>query len=124
MQRHSNTPKRSARFACQGLDWTIHERARLAALTCLITHSKGLTFGDLKALCGLTDGNLSQHLRVLEAAAMVEISKSFKSNRPRTLCRITPKGRRSYLNYIAGLEQLVLDAAAAVKAHANRKALR
>lgn len=124
MQRHSNRPKRSGRFAYEGLDWTIHERARLGVITCLIAHSRGLTFGILKALCGLTDGNLSQHLRVLEAAALVEISKSFKENRPRTLCRITPKGRQSYLNYIAVLEQVVQDAAAAVKASGSRKALR
>src|SRR5450432_1472975 len=116
MQCHSNRPKRLGRFAYQGLDWTIHERARLGVITCLIAHSKGLTFGILKTLCGLTDGNLSQHLRVLEAAALVEISKRFKDNRPRTWCQITPKGRLSYLNYVAVLEQVVLDAAAAVKA--------
>ncbi len=54
------------RFAYEGLDRVIHERARLSVLTSLITNPKGLTFGDLKQLCGLTDGNLSRHLQVLE----------------------------------------------------------
>jgi DNA-binding MarR family transcriptional regulator len=112
------------RFAYDGLDWVIHERARLGVLTSLVVHPKGLQFGELKDLCGLTDGNLSQHLQVLEAATLVEISKSFKAKRPRTLCRITPKGRLRYLNYIAVLEQVVLDAAAAVKARSVRNAVR
>ena len=51
-----------ARFAYEGLDRVIHERARLSVLTSLITNPKGLTFVDLKQLCGLTDGNLSRHL--------------------------------------------------------------
>ena len=34
-----------------------------------------MTFGDLKQLCSLTDGNLSRHLQVLEKAKMVEIVK-------------------------------------------------
>ena len=49
--------------ADEGLDRVIHERARLSVLTSLITNPKGLTFGDLKQLCALTDGNLSRHLR-------------------------------------------------------------
>ncbi len=56
------------RFAYEGLDRVIHERARLSVLTSLITNPKGLAFGDLKQLCALTDGNLSRHLRVLERA--------------------------------------------------------
>ena len=65
-----------ARFAYEGLDRVIHERARLSILTSLIAHSKGLLFGDLKQLCGLTDGNLSRHLQVLQEAGLVEIAKS------------------------------------------------
>src|SRR5271167_3537848 len=64
-----------ARFAYEGLDRAIHERARLSILTSLITNPKGLTFSDLKELCALTDGNLSRHLSVLEKARMVEIAK-------------------------------------------------
>ncbi|HEV3445202.1 MAG TPA: transcriptional regulator, partial [Gemmataceae bacterium] len=60
-------PTRSeGRFAYEGLDRVIHERARLSVLTSLVTNPKGLAFGDLKQLCSLTDGNLSRHLRVLE----------------------------------------------------------
>jgi DNA-binding MarR family transcriptional regulator len=99
------------RFAYEGLDRVIHERARLSVLTSLITNPKGVTFGDLKQLCLLTDGNLSRHLRVLEGAKMVEIVKGHDRNRPQTVCRITASGRRRYLEYLSTLEQVVMDAA-------------
>src|SRR6202167_4234716 len=99
------------RFAYEGLDRVIHERARLSVLTSLLTNPKGLTFGDLKQLCALTDGNLNRHLSVLEAAKMVEILKGHDRNRPQTICRITASGRKRYLDYLSTLEQVVKDAA-------------
>jgi DNA-binding MarR family transcriptional regulator len=99
------------RFAYEGLDRVIHERARLSVLTSLVTNPKGLLFNDLKQLCSLTDGNLSRHLRVLEIEKMVQISKGHDNNRPQTLCRITTAGRKRYLEYLSTLEQVVKDAA-------------
>ena len=99
------------RYAYEGLDRVIHERARLSVLTSLITNMKGLAFNDLKQLCALTDGNLSRHLKVLEQAKMVEIAKGHDHNRPQTICRITPSGRIRYLEYLSTLEQVVRDAA-------------
>ena len=81
--------KETGRFAYEGLDRIIHEKARLGVLTSLIAHPNGLLFGDLKQLCGLTDGNLSRHLQVLQEAHLVEIVKSFEQNRPKTACRIS-----------------------------------
>ena len=104
-----------ARFAYEGLDRVIHERARLSVLTSLVTNPKGLPFNDLKQLCGLTDGNLSRHLRVLERAKMVDINKGIEGNRPLTVCRITPSGRKRYIDYLATLEQVVKDAAKVTK---------
>jgi len=115
MTRTGDEQGRSGRFAYAGLDRVIHERARLSVLTSLIAHPKGLMFGDLKDLCHLTDGNLSRHLQVLQEAGLVEISKGFDGNRPQTACRITAQGRQRYLDYLAVLEQVVRDAAAAAK---------
>jgi DNA-binding MarR family transcriptional regulator len=109
-------PKASeGRFAYEGLDRVIHERARLSVLTSLVTNPKGLTFGDLKQLCSLTDGNLSRHLQVLEKAKLVEIVKEHDRNRPQTVCRITASGRKRYLEYLSTLEQVVRDAAQGAK---------
>ncbi len=102
------------RFAYDGLDRVIHERARLSVLTSLITHSKGLLFGDLKQLCALTDGNLNRHLQVLEDAKLISTTKGVQNNRPQTICRITALVRRRYVEYLAVLEQVLLDAAKAV----------
>ena len=107
----SKSANNEGRFAYEGLDRVIHERARLSVLTSLITNPKGLTFGELKELCALTDGNLSRHLRVLERGKMVEIVKGHDRNRPLTVCRITASGRKRYLEYLATLEQVVRDAA-------------
>jgi len=111
----ANSRVNEGRFAYEGLDRVIHERARLSVLTSLLTNPKGLTFGDLKQLCALTDGNLSRHLSVLEKAKMVEILKGHDRNRPQTLCRITANGRKRYLEYLSTLEQVVKDAAKGTK---------
>jgi len=101
----------AGRFAYEGLDRVIHERARLSVLTCLVTHPRGLLFGDLKRLCSLSDGNLSRHLQVLQESKLVEVSKGFQNNRPQTVCAITAAGRTRYLEYVEVLEQVVKDAA-------------
>jgi DNA-binding MarR family transcriptional regulator len=118
------SPKNSGRFAYDGLDRVIHEKARLSVLTSLVGHPKGLVFGDLKQLCALTDGNLSRHLQVLEEAGLIDIEKGYDHNRPQTVCRITPHGRRRYLDYLAVLEQVVSDAASAARAGAPPLSLR
>ena len=113
--KNKDNGKPDARFAYDGLDRVIHEKARLGVLTSLVAHPKGLAFGDLKTLCGLTDGNLSRHLHVLEEAALIEITKRFEHNRPLTVCRLTRTGRTRYLQYLTVLEQVVRDAAEAAK---------
>jgi DNA-binding MarR family transcriptional regulator len=107
--------KTEGRFAYEGLDRVIHEKARLSVLTSLIAHPKGLVFGDLKQMCGLTDGNLSRHLQVLQEAELIAIEKGYDGNRPQTAVRITPEGRQRYLEYLGVLEQVVRDAANAAK---------
>jgi DNA-binding MarR family transcriptional regulator len=105
-------------FVYDTLDSVIHERARLSVLTSLITHPKGLGFADLKAMCALTDGNLSRHLQVLKSAKLVEITKDVDHNRPYTFCRITASGRKRYLEYLAVLEQMIHEVVAGERSNA------
>jgi predicted ArsR family transcriptional regulator len=107
----------TAPFAYEGLDRVLHERARLGVLTSLAANPQGLVFADLKRLCGLTDGNLARHLQVLQEAGVVEVTKTNSRGRPQTRCRITPEGRRRFLDYLAVLGQVVREAAAATRAH-------
>lgn len=100
-----------AQFSYEGLDRILHEKARLGMLTSLIAHPEGLSFGELKQLCGLTDGNLSRHLKTLQEANIVEVIKGYDQNRPLTTCRLTNDGRQRFLDYVNVLEQVVRDAA-------------
>lgn len=107
------------RFAYLGLDRVIHERARLGILTSLLAHPDGLIFGELKRLCGMTDGNLSRHLSMLEENGMVCIKKRSEGSRPQTICRVTDQGRSRFLEYLRELEGVVADAAAAARGEAR-----
>lgn len=100
----------AGRFAYDGLDRLLHEKARLGLLTALATHPHGLLFNDLKALCRLTDGNLSRHLSHLQDAGLVEVWKGRKGKRPQTLVRLTDDGRKRFLDYLRVLEAVVADA--------------
>src|SRR5271167_479 len=116
MTKNRGANAQNGRFAYEGLDRVMHEKARLGVLTSLVAHPKGLVFADLKRLCELTDGNLSRHLQVLHEAGLVDVQKGYDQNRPQTICKITPSGRRRFLNYLAVLEQIVRDAAEAADA--------
>jgi DNA-binding transcriptional ArsR family regulator len=66
-----------------------------------------LSFNELKALLGTSDGNLSVHARKLEEAGYVAFTKSFRGRMPRTEYRLTPEGRRAFERYLSHLEALV-----------------
>ncbi|HWW30729.1 MAG TPA: transcriptional regulator [Steroidobacteraceae bacterium] len=121
MTTRDRKPGGASRFAYDGLDRLIHERARLSLLSSLATHSNGLAFAELKDLCALTDGNLNRHLLVLEAARLVSIAKTPDGSRTQTRCRISAAGRRRYLEYLAVLEQVIVDGAAAKGAPAGSR---
>lgn len=103
---------KSGRYAYEGLDRLMHEKARLGILTSLLTHPEGVLFAELKQLCSLTDGNLSRHLQALEEAGLVEVWKGFRNRKPQTLCRMSKVGREKFLAYLAELEKVLRDAAA------------
>ncbi|QJW95030.1 transcriptional regulator [Frigoriglobus tundricola] len=102
----------AGRFAYEGLDRVLHEKARLGILTALVTHPEGLSFSDLTRLCDLTDGNLSRHLDVLAEAGLVKITKGFEGRRPHTTCALTAQGRKRFRAYLTQLEKVLRDAAA------------
>jgi DNA-binding MarR family transcriptional regulator len=107
-----NEPKSTGRFAYDGLERVIHEKARLSILSSLAAHDGGLLFNELKTLCKLTDGNLSRQLQLLQATGLVEAWKGTRNNRPSTLVKLTDLGRKRFLEYIGVLEGLIADALA------------
>jgi DNA-binding transcriptional ArsR family regulator len=109
-KRDAASDQDSGRFAYEGLDRALHEKARLGILTSLVAHPDGLKFGELRSLCALTDGNLSRHLDVLKEAKLIDLWKGFHGRRPQTIVRLTPEGRRRFVAYLEELERVVRDA--------------
>jgi len=88
------------------IDRTIHEPARLLIMAHLfVIESADFLFVERQT--GLTRGNLSSHMSKLEAAEYVEISKEFVEKMPRTLLRLTPKGREAFRAYRHQMMQLL-----------------
>ena len=104
---HSEEP---GRFAYEGLDRVLHEKARLGIMTSLVTRPEGVLFTEMKRLCALTDGNLSRHIDVLQDAGLVEAWRGSDGGRPQTLYRLTTEGRGRFVAYLEELEQVVRDA--------------
>jgi len=117
----NKNPESTGRFAYDGLERVIHEKARLGIVTSLATHPEGLLWCDLKELCALTDGNLSRHLQILHESGLVEVWKGHQGNRPQTLVRLTPEGRKRFEEYVAVLESVVTDALKAPRTAAVTK---
>jgi DNA-binding MarR family transcriptional regulator len=65
-----------------GLDETVHQRHRLGILT-ITAEAQRAEFGYLREALGLTPGNLSKHLTVLEQAGMIEVEDVRKGLRAR-----------------------------------------
>jgi DNA-binding MarR family transcriptional regulator len=97
-----------------GLKSIFHEPNRLAIMSALCSAANGLSFKELKDECGLTDGNLSRHLKALEEAEVINIEKAFVNVKPRTTIWLTDKGRDSFIEYLQALEEALLKAADAV----------
>jgi DNA-binding MarR family transcriptional regulator len=91
------------------LDRVIHEKGRLPIMS-LLAASTELSFIELRDTLKMTDGNLSMHIRTLQEAGFVSVTKSFRNQRPLTTCALTLAGRKAFANYIDLLEQIVEQA--------------
>ncbi len=110
MRRSDKSQSRAGKFAYEGLDRVMHEKARLGILASLAAHREGLVFTDLKEACSLTDGNLSRHLTVLSDAKLVKAQKGKRGPRHQTKYRLTANGRKRFTAYIGLLGRIVSDA--------------
>jgi DNA-binding MarR family transcriptional regulator len=99
-------PGRVSAHPTTALDETVHQRHRLGILT-ITAEAESADFAYLRDALGLTPGNLSRHLTVLEEAGLVRVSKGFRGRRPRTWVRITKNGRTALAAEIAALTALL-----------------
>ncbi|NWG76400.1 MAG: transcriptional regulator [Rubrivivax sp.] len=88
------------------VDRLVHEPARLMILAVLyVVESADFVF--LMRQTGLTKGNLSSHMARLEASGYIEIVKEFVDKIPRTVLRLTDKGREAFQTYRRGMIQVL-----------------
>jgi DNA-binding MarR family transcriptional regulator len=62
---------------------------------------------DVRETFGVTDGNLGAHLRKLEDAGYIEVTKEFVQRKPRTFIRATDVGRARFQRHINMLRDLI-----------------
>lgn len=91
------------------LDRVIHEKGRMAIMS-LLAATPELSFTEIRDALSMTDGNLSVHLRTLQEAGYVAVTKTFQDRRPLTTCSLTSGGRQAFATYIDLLEQIVQQA--------------
>jgi DNA-binding MarR family transcriptional regulator len=87
-------------------DELILSKTRLGIISALIGGDK-LEFTYLRDTLNISDGNLSVQIRKLEEAGYIKVKKVFVGRKPKTFCRITPKGQRAIKNLIGKLEEMV-----------------
>jgi DNA-binding transcriptional ArsR family regulator len=88
------------------LDRLLHDHMRLGIVSALAA-ADGLSFTDLRAALGATDGNLSVHARKLEDAGYVSCAKSFAGRTPRTDYKLTAAGRRAFEKYLDHMDAII-----------------
>ena len=87
------------------LDPLLHSQLRLAIMSILL--SVEAEFVYIKEKTNATAGNLSVQLDKLNEAGYIEIEKGFAGKKPRTVCRITDKGRLAMEEYVNTLRQYI-----------------
>jgi DNA-binding transcriptional ArsR family regulator len=91
------------------LDPVIHAQARLRVVAALSTLREGdrIAFPRLQQILGMTAGNLSVHLRKLEDAGYVDVTKTHSGRTPTTLLSLSRRGRLAFDEYTAAVKSLL-----------------
>ncbi len=115
--------KQSSETDTSALERIFHEPNRMAILSALCAASEALTFTELKSLSGLTDGNLSRHLKALDEAGVICIRKFFVGVKPRTTVALTDKGLKRFDEYLRALSGVLRKAQQAVATDRRKAAI-
>ena len=105
--RSSKPAAGKTRQAMGELDRIFHEKARLGILTTIIATPDELNFNEIKDLCGLTDGNLNRHLKVLIDSKILSVKKTGSGRNTNSQYRMTDKGRQQFSHYLEALETIL-----------------
>ena len=88
------------------LDRVIHEKGRLAIMS-MLAANPSLSFTELRDVLQMTDGNITAHVRTLQEAGYVSVTKTYPGPRPLTTFALTDVGRTAFTDYINLLEKIL-----------------
>ncbi len=88
---------------------SIHQSTRLRMMATLnaLGARELLEFNRLKAVLGISDGNMSTHLTTLEKAGYIQIAKDIVGKKTRTQIALTREGRRAFQEHVSYLRSLL-----------------
>lgn len=81
-------------------------KARLGIMSILMVRDYA-TFGELKELLDMTDGNLATHLKAIEKEGFLSVNKEFVDRKPQTSYATTKSGRTAFEAHLKALEELI-----------------
>ena len=87
-------------------DELILSKTRLGIISALLGGDE-LEFTYLRGALKLSDGNLSVQIRKLEEAGYIKVKKMFIDRKPKTFCKIAPKGKKAITDLVRHLDKLV-----------------
>jgi len=90
----------------QNIDRLIHEPSWLTIMMNLYV-VESADFQFLQHQTGMTLGNLFSHLRKLEDAGYVEVTKEFVDRTPHTALRLTKRGREAFKEYRRNVKRFI-----------------
>jgi DNA-binding MarR family transcriptional regulator len=90
----------------ENLNKIFDSRVRLGIMSTLMVNDK-INFNDLKELIEVTDGNLASHIKSLEDAQFIKVSKAFIGKKTSTTYTITKPGEKAFQQHLNALEQMI-----------------
>lgn len=81
-------------------------KARLGIMSILMVRDAA-TFGELKELLDMTDGNLATHLKAIEKEDFISVNKEFVNRKPQTTYAATKAGKVAFEAHLKVLEELI-----------------
>ena len=103
------------------LERVFHEPSRMAIVSVLCASRGGMTFTELRDRCGLTDGNLNRHVKMLETDGIVRCVKAFVDAKPRTTVKLTASGTKRFKAYLDALETVLKQATQAIRQESKER---
>ncbi|MDG2461581.1 MAG: transcriptional regulator [Luminiphilus sp.] len=100
-----NTP---SHLSADDIDDLIHGRVRLAAMA-YISGAGEADFTSIKKAVDTSDGNMSVHLRKLEEAGYLNVTKRFNARKPQTIYTLTDTGRKAWVQYLEQMRALIMN---------------